>query len=154
MVTNSLINKPFFLFQMKHSFLMVGHTHDDTDQVFSRISSGMARQDAHTLPQLLERIFTSTTPQLKCLHLKSLYDYKGKMPFVPGLTEKIMQPHVYKFEEVDGEVVMLYKDWQKQEEAYRSQILTRFVSSLHSPVIVKANSKIDDVIKTMTRDLH
>ena len=120
MVTYNLINKPFFLFQVKHSFLMVGHTDEDTDQVFSRISSGMARQDAHTLPQLLEKISTLTTPQPKCLHLKLLYDYKGKMPFAPDLNEKIMQPHVYKFEEVDGEVVMFYKDWQKQEEAYRS----------------------------------
>ena len=132
---------------------MVGHTHEDIDQVFSRISSGMARQDAHTLPQLLERIATSTTPQPKCLHLKSLYDYKGKMPLAPGLIEKIMQPHVYKFEEIDGEVVMFYKDWPKQEEAYRSLILTRFVSSLDSPAYVKANSKIDDAITKMTRDL-
>ena len=65
-----------------------------------------------------------------------------------------MQPHVYKFEDVDGEIVMLYKDWQKQEKAYRSLILTRFVSSLDSPAFVKANSKNDDVITTLTRDLH
>ena len=64
-----------------------------------------------------------------------------------------MQPHVYKFEEVDGEVVMYYKDSPKQEESYRSLILTRFVSSLDSPAFVKANSKIDDAITKMTRDL-
>ena len=43
---------------------MVGHTHEDVDQLFSRISSGLAKRDAHTLPQLLEAIEKSATEEV------------------------------------------------------------------------------------------
>ena len=41
---------------------MVGHTNEDVDQLFSRISSRMAKDDAHTLPQLKTAVESSTTP--------------------------------------------------------------------------------------------
>ena len=99
---------------------MAGHTHEDVDQLFSRISSGLAKRDAHTLPQLLEAIETSATPKPVCRHLQSLYDYRGQLIKTMGLVDGIMTPHHFKFELVNDKVIMFYKDWLDGRGEYRS----------------------------------
>lgn len=36
------------------NFLMVGHTHEDIDQLFSRLSVALSKHDAATLPEMME----------------------------------------------------------------------------------------------------
>ena len=132
---------------------MVGHTHEDIDQLFSRISSGLAKRDAHTLPQLLEAIETATTPKPVCQHLRSLYDYRDKLLKCKGLVDGIMAPHHFKFEEKNGEVIMSYKDWPNETEEYRAMTITRHVLSLDDVVPVLVNPKINDAITRMEQDL-
>ena len=67
-----------FSLQIKLNFLMVGNTHEDVDQMFSRISALMARKDAHTLPQLLSNMEQSLGPAPIAQHLKALYVIKAK----------------------------------------------------------------------------
>ena len=59
--------------------IMVGHTHEDIDQVFSKISTGFAKRDIPTLPNLLQAIESSKTPSPVCKHLKSILYYKATL---------------------------------------------------------------------------
>ena len=50
-------------------FLLVGHTNDHIDQMFSRFSKKLARSDAFTLPMLLKLITKAYTPKPDVSHL-------------------------------------------------------------------------------------
>ena len=133
---------------------MVGHTHEDVDQLFSRISSGLAKRDAHTLPQLLEAIEKSATPKPATHHLRSMYDYRGKLIKSMGLVDGIMAPHHFKFEMVNGEVIMSYKDWPDEREEYRTLNIDRHIIPLGSVSPVPVNDKIDPQLAKMEQDLQ
>lgn len=47
---------------IKISFLVVGHTHENIDQMFSCVARRLAKNDAHTLEALKEQIKVSYTP--------------------------------------------------------------------------------------------
>lgn len=134
---------------------MVGHTHEDIDQVFSRVATGLTHQDVHTLPQLLQAISKSTSPEPICKHLNALYNYKEKLCSVTPdrLFSGIMGPHVYKFEMVERDILMSYKDWPKDCEEYRTLNITRYLGEIDNVMQVNINPKIDDAISRMTRDL-
>ena len=132
---------------------MVGHTHEDVDQLFSRVSAGLARQDAHTLPQLLDAIESSVTPTPACHHLQALHDYRGALIKAKGVVDGIMAPHHFKFEMVDDKVIMAYKDWPCGNEEYRQVDITKHVISLDSVRPAAINGKIDDQLSRMEQDL-
>ncbi|XP_053387249.1 uncharacterized protein LOC123562516 [Mercenaria mercenaria] len=90
---------------------MVGHTHEDIDQVFSRISTHMRHVDAPTLPALLHGITESTTPTPEVLEVKGIYDYKSCFEDVRGMIEGISGPHQFMLKEKNGKVILHYKDW-------------------------------------------
>ncbi|XP_032239011.2 uncharacterized protein LOC5513564 isoform X1 [Nematostella vectensis] len=50
--------------KVKLSYLMVGHTHEDVDQMFSRISGGLKRKNAETI-DALRRMFSRISGGLK-----------------------------------------------------------------------------------------
>ena len=62
--------------KVKVNFLLVGHTHDHIDQMFSTFSRQLSRHDAFTLPKLFDVICDAYTPRPKVLHLKEVYDFK------------------------------------------------------------------------------
>ena len=61
------------------SFLVVGHTHEDIDQMFSCYARRLSKHDAKTLPELMEEIQASFSPSVKVKLLQSLFDVKGWM---------------------------------------------------------------------------
>ena len=71
---------------------MVGHTHEDVDQMFSWIATHMSRKDAHKLSQLLKQ---GLTPSPVVHHRKVMYDYKGQMMYAKGLIEGISSVHAF-----------------------------------------------------------
>jgi len=64
-----------FLFQVKVGFLMEGHTHEDIDQVFSRVATWIRRKDMATLPDLVDNLRVSQQPA-PVVDSFSCYDYK------------------------------------------------------------------------------
>jgi hypothetical protein len=70
-----LVNLELFR-KVKVNFLLVGHTHDHIDQMFSTFSRQLSRHDAFTLPKLFDVICDAYTPRPKVLHLKEVYDFK------------------------------------------------------------------------------
>ncbi|XP_060561075.1 uncharacterized protein LOC132720867 [Ruditapes philippinarum] len=97
--------------KVKLSFLMVGHTHEDIDQVFSRISCHMKHVDAPTLPALLHAIGDSTTPSPQVVNLEGIYNYKATLENVRGMIEGISGPHQFMIKKKEGKVILHYKDW-------------------------------------------
>ena len=70
-----LVNQGIFR-KVKVNFLLVGHTHDHIDQMFSNFSRQLSRYDAFTLPKLFDIIRDAYTPRPFVEHLKEIYDFK------------------------------------------------------------------------------
>ena len=132
---------------------MVGHTHEDVDQMFSRISSRMVKVDAPTLPELKAAVEPSTTPSPEVIHLKAILDYKKALMQCKGLIKLITSPHVFKFSEVEDHIDIHYKDWPQDEEAYRKMDVNAFVPDLRNLSNVTVNEKIEDTLAKMREDL-
>ena len=62
--------------KIKVNFLLLGHTHDHIDQMFSRFSKKLARCDAFILPMLSKLITEAYTPKPDIQNLDEVYDFK------------------------------------------------------------------------------
>ena len=49
--------------KIKIGFLMVGHTHEDVDQLFSRFSQRLGWNESKTIQQLMDQFEKSFTPK-------------------------------------------------------------------------------------------
>lgn len=93
----------FFLFndlciQIKVSFLMVGHTHEDIDQMFSRFSTSLMRHKVHTLSCLIELLPKAfQKPNVTAERISNILNYREW--FLPHLNPvaEHSKPHVFKF---------------------------------------------------------
>ena len=61
------------------SFLLVGHTHEDIDQMFSSVAQRFSQHDAKTLPELLEENKDSYTLRVAVERLSAIFDVKEWM---------------------------------------------------------------------------
>lgn len=61
--------------KVKIGFLLVGHTHDQIDQMFSRYSVRLRRERCFTLPVLIETIQSSYRPKPEVTILKETWDF-------------------------------------------------------------------------------
>eukprot|EP00058_Branchiostoma_floridae_P005491 XP_002590979.1 hypothetical protein BRAFLDRAFT_69470 [Branchiostoma floridae] len=96
--------------EIQLSFLMVGHTHEDIDQMFSRVADKLRHQEAHTPEQLINMM-----PE--CTRLRGLYNIrdwlKPKISKISGQS----QPGQFRFRlsKDDPDVVdMFYRKGQGQ----------------------------------------
>ena len=62
--------------KVKVNFLLVGHTHDHIDEMFSTFFRQLSRCDGFTLPKLCDIICDAYTPCLNVIQLKEIYDFK------------------------------------------------------------------------------
>ena len=62
--------------KVKVNFLLVGHTHDHIDQMFSTFSRQLSRCESFTLPKLFDVICDACTPRPNVIHIKEIYDLK------------------------------------------------------------------------------
>ncbi|CAB4032559.1 Hypothetical predicted protein [Paramuricea clavata] len=103
--------------KIKLSFLMVGHTHEDIDQMFSCFSRHLAKHDARTIPELFAEMESSYTPKPSCEQLRCMFDVKKWMD---GYVEDKISGHVhqqqFKFEMKNGKVLTFYKKWSTSKD--------------------------------------
>ena len=86
-----LVEKGLFK-KIKVNFLLVGHTHDHIDQMFSRFSKKLARCDAFTLPMLSKLISEAYTPKPEVHHLNEVYDFKRYCMDGDGVECRVLAP--------------------------------------------------------------
>ena len=61
---------------------MVGHTHEDIDQMFLCVVRRLMKHDAVTLKELKKEIAQSYTPEIKVVEVDSMFDMKAWMELV------------------------------------------------------------------------
>ena len=61
------------------SFLLVGHTHEDIDQFFSRIAKHLQSNNAITVNQLIEAVKHAYTPSPIVRNMKNVANFKQYM---------------------------------------------------------------------------
>ena len=76
--------------KIKVNFLLVGHTHDHIDQMFSRFSKKLVRCDAFTLPTLSRIITEAYTPKPDVHHLDKVYDFKRFCVDGDGTSDRVL----------------------------------------------------------------
>ena len=59
------------------SFLIVGHTHEDIDQVFSGISAHLKKNSAYTLGDLEQAVYNNNQDVVPVTQLKRMLDYNS-----------------------------------------------------------------------------
>ncbi|XP_052212282.1 uncharacterized protein LOC127831354 [Dreissena polymorpha] len=136
--------------KVKVGFLMVGHTLEDIDQVFSRVASWIRRRDMGTLQDLVDNLRDSQEPspiveQLTC------YDYKHSLEGCRGLIQGIATPHHFIMTEVDGKVALRYRDWPGSPDHHLD--IAGYIPQNFDAVGVTTNPKVLGEIQQMSADM-
>ncbi|XP_078603146.1 uncharacterized protein LOC144877116 [Branchiostoma floridae x Branchiostoma japonicum] len=106
-----LVKKNFFE-EITVNFLMVGHTHEDDDAVFSQFSHRLDRKDAKTLDELETVLKDSFHPAPKVDNFLVMWDIKNWLKPYLAPIEGHSKPHMYRFTKDRSERAnMQYKMW-------------------------------------------
>lgn len=119
--------------KIKVGFLMVGHTHEDVDQFFSRISTHLKKNSITTFPKLLKAIPASfqrsdsmTTAQ-RITHIFDVRDWL--LPHQHSMSYH-SKPHIFKFTLDQGKATLQTKDWSTSPHWCNTTGLTHILSLL------------------------
>ena len=130
------------------SFLMVGHTHEDIDQIFSLVSAAVKHYDIVT-PQDYEDVVVRALEQAghTNVHFEILgyqHDYKEwLLPHIDPFLKWYAKPHVFCFVRDQDQVVrMRYKHWHRCFTWYPLANMTGELIHLPS-VSDKGTEKVD-----------
>ena len=96
---------------------MVGHTHEDIDQMFSCFSRHLSKNDIRTLPELSEEMKKAYTPNPSTIVLDCMFEVKAWME--GQIEDKVtghVHAHQFKIELVEGKAVVYYKKWSTCKE--------------------------------------
>ena len=106
----------FCWLQVHLSFLYVGHTHEDVDAAFSRISEKLRKTDVSTLDDLVNVLPRSE-------HLSNVFDVKKWLDTSVADPEFHTEPHHYKWESSSQGVSLYFKgnkgdQWESSEDNF------------------------------------
>ena len=116
-----LIEKGIFK-KIKINFLLVGHTHENIDQLFSRFSVALRQRDALTVQALMKVAQCSFTPSPTCEEVLAVRDwskwFKGKR-ISDDRFHDISFNHAFRIKSVDNETVLHTKQYGGGHSGYR-----------------------------------
>ena len=96
---------------------MVGHTHEDIDQMFLCVVRRLMKHDAVTLKELKKEIAQSYTPEIKVVEVDSMFDMKAWMEPVQEDISGHIYHHQLKIErDGEGRTTLSYKKWSTTTE--------------------------------------
>ena len=76
--------------QVYVGFLMMGHTHEDVDAMFKKISNSMRVKDAYTLPQMMDIVHNSYSQQPMPSLVEEVLDFKSFLQgYIPDKLEAL-----------------------------------------------------------------
>ncbi|KAK3275726.1 hypothetical protein CYMTET_16163 [Cymbomonas tetramitiformis] len=98
--------------KVKLSFLLVGHTHENIDQMFSRFSVRLRRKQAWTLDEMIEVAQECFTDGVTCEHTEKIFDFSSWFDGHVFDCHNILAQQAFKFKKDEhGEVGMQYKQY-------------------------------------------
>ncbi|XP_055998549.1 uncharacterized protein LOC125678464 [Ostrea edulis] len=124
----NLVQRKIFK-KIKLSFLMVGHTHEDVDQMFSRLSVHLSGKSIPTLPVLQSLMKDAYHPIPMIMHLNGLWDYRKLGMASPVSLTGHSSPHIFRFKEDHGKVLMGYKEWPYKAAEYKTVDVTQLAEA-------------------------
>ena len=102
--------------KIKIGFLMVGHTHEDVDQLFSRFSMYLNRKDAHSMPSLINAFEQSYSPAPTGVVMERMYNVSDWLKKHIEKIEYHTMPHQFKITRDDsGKARIMYKIWSSDD---------------------------------------
>ncbi|XP_071143255.1 uncharacterized protein [Mytilus edulis] len=97
--------------KIKLSFLMVGHTHEDIDQMFSRFSIWLNHNSCKTMDSLMNGFQNCYNPKPTSIKTCQVYNYSEWItPYLAPMSGH-SRHHVYKFKLENGKTKMVFKEW-------------------------------------------
>jgi len=112
-MTSLLVKAIMSNFQVQINFLPVGHTHEDIDQVFSKVSDNIRKNGCESIPgtitvhippytlcavtDLLGRINQSCKPNPISKLIEGVWDFKAWLKPMQGEMENHSKYHVFRF---------------------------------------------------------
>ena len=98
--------------KVKINFLLVGHTHENIDQMFSRFSIRLRRKQAWTLDEMMQVAHECFEDGVTCEHTEKIYDFASWMSGHAIDCHEISKQQCFKFfKDANGEVVMQHKQY-------------------------------------------
>ncbi|KAK3107663.1 hypothetical protein FSP39_019447, partial [Pinctada imbricata] len=143
--------------KVKLSFLMVGHTHEDVDQMFSRFALGLQKKAVTTLPVLQDHLKQAYSPESIVQHLSNIWDFRQLALDGQVQLSGHSVPHVFEISFKDNKVVISSKSWSLKSEQYTDLDVTGLASSFmekepeHSTAAT--SSKFADLLAKMGEDI-
>ncbi|XP_071143900.1 uncharacterized protein [Mytilus edulis] len=142
--------------KVKISFLMVGHTHEDIDQVFSRFSVWLSKFSTLTMDQLLKAFESCYNPHPLSVQLDHVFNFTNWLEKHIEKIEGHSKPHCYKIsKDQDGKTKLYFKNWSTDKDwtdATAENALLK-TSPMDTPSLVKPTldlvdlGKVEDSIK-------
>ncbi|XP_070553722.1 uncharacterized protein [Ptychodera flava] len=94
------------------NFLPVGHTHEDIDQMFSRVSTALKKTNSFTMQELMHNVHESYTPAIKVQEVKYMFNVKEWLqPYMAGRFGGHSKPHNFRIRKINGRARMHYRLW-------------------------------------------
>lgn len=108
---------------------MVGHTHENVHQMFSRVSVHIVRKSVPTLPILQDLAREAYHPMPNVQHLENIWDYRQM-----GISSKVQlvgysSPHQFKFVKEGHKVLMHFKEWPLKSTTYQGVDVTSLAAA-------------------------
>jgi len=99
--------------QVYVGFLMVGHTHEDVDAMFSKFSESMRTKDAYTLPQMMDIFCNCYSGHPVPSLVEEVPDFKSFLEgYIPDKGDALCghkDPLQFRFLNIDGFLMMQYR---------------------------------------------
>lgn len=135
--------------------MLVGHTHDDIDQMFSRFSKHLQRNDAPTVGELHARCKAAYTPEPSTEYLEEVVDWCGWFDEHRTRLHGQSQPHQFRFTLQDGFVVIHAKEFSDGEYGQAVSPLKTMPDDYKTePAVLQHNQLELDELRTTVEELR
>lgn len=133
---------------------MVGHTHEDIDQVFSSVATHLRHVDSVTLPDLQKGLQESSNTQTAVFHLTGINDYKAALEECRGILTGISGPHQFVISSIANKIILRTKNWPREDQIESQLDLTDVIPEIPSEFnSVKPNPKLASEVTAMNKDM-
>ncbi|XP_030853406.1 uncharacterized protein LOC105447505 isoform X3 [Strongylocentrotus purpuratus] len=133
--------------KVKLCFLMKGHTHEDIDQLFSRISTYTSKHNIPTLSSLLHHIPKSfNKPNTTAERIETIFNIRDWLQTQLNKPSHHSLPHQFKITKVEGKAIIQTKKWSNSS-AWQATTGSSHILSEHP-------SGTPDVVCRKMEELH